>query len=138
MKNRAWIFCRINNDLQSPTSLSFLKAQEEGLRHFCMEHNLKVVGVSYIWGRNTNELVPKAADHVFDLLLVKSVSRLSRDIKTVIETGELLREYGVGIFFVQENAASPLALEHLYESIEAYQESENTADPLADQGGLTQ
>lgn len=131
MRNRAWLMCRVEDSSLSSTGPLSLKAQEDYLRHFYVDHDLEIVGVSYIWGKSTGEfedtIIPKAAEHDFDLLLAKSASRIGRDIDKVIELCKTLEECDVGVICVQEQSATPSALKCLFDS-----------EPSEGQGGISQ
>jgi DNA invertase Pin-like site-specific DNA recombinase len=113
-QKRAWIYTRI--DAPEDTH-SKLKGQEKELMDYAERLGFSVIGGSSDLGNGldadspgVNSLITAAEQDRFDVLLVKSASRLGRDAVTLNVILEELRQFDVEIFSPLEgnlNAAIP-------------------------------
>jgi DNA invertase Pin-like site-specific DNA recombinase len=98
-EKRAWVYTRI--DAPEDTH-GMLKNQEKELLSYAEQMGFSIAGISSDLGSGTDfkrpglaRLTDAAAEGSFNILLVKSVSRLGRD---AVKTTELLRQLnGLGI-----------------------------------------
>lgn len=80
-----------------------------------------------------NKMIKNASGGKIDYILVKSISRLSRDTVEVLKIIRLLRERGINIHFENENLDSirlDKELEITLRSMLAQQESKNTSENI--------
>lgn len=100
------------------------------------------VGVFYDVGKSSlrrngrkglNKMLKKASKGKIDYILVKSISRLSRDTVDVLEIIRFLRERGINMYFENENLDSirlDKELEITLRSMLVQQESKNTSENI--------
>ncbi|NCB42213.1 MAG: hypothetical protein EOM59_06295 [Clostridia bacterium] len=100
-ERRAWIYCRINEDVNNEMKLKF---QEKRLREYAERNGLAVTGVStdvcsgLVFERaGLDETLEAAVEDKMDVLLVLSVTHIGRDmIPTMGHIRKLLKN-GVGV-----------------------------------------
>lgn len=100
-KKRAWIYTRI--DAPEDTH-GALKLQEKGLYDYAGHMGFAVAGISSDLGGGLDfdrpglaRLTAAAREGAFDILLVKSLSRLGRDTEITLELVRQLNETGVSV-----------------------------------------
>lgn len=100
-KKRAWIYTRI--DAPEDTH-GALKLQEKGLYDYAGQMGFAVAGISSDLGSGMDferpglaRLTSAARDGAFDILLVKSLSRLGRDTEKTLELVGRLGDMGVNV-----------------------------------------
>ena len=99
---RAWIYCRI--DAPEDTH-GVLKGQHERLDSYARQMCFTVVGSSHDLGSGLTlnrpglkELMEAAKSGKMDLLMIDSISRISRDTKQMLEFFNELAGYGVTVY----------------------------------------
>jgi len=100
-KQRVWIYCRCAND---DGDMSSLKMQKESLRKYAEKKCLTVVGITTEIGSGCNfernglaEIEIAAAKGEYEILLIKSISRLGRDFFKTIQLIEKLQLMNISI-----------------------------------------
>ena len=105
---RAWLYSRI--DAPEDTN-GVLKNQEKELCDYAVQMGMTVAGTSSDLGSGLDyerpglkQITAAAKDGRFDILLVKSLSRLGRDMEQTGELIKTLHEQGVGVCSPLEGA----------------------------------
>ena len=113
-EKRAWLYARID----APEDVhGVLKNQEKELIRYAEQMGFAIAGISSDLGSGTDferpglaRLIVSAREGDFDVLLVKSLSRLGRDMS---KTTELLRQLDgldISIFSPMEGKISPASI----------------------------
>ena len=101
-QKKAWIYCRVAHN--GPDSEAILAAQRNGLEAYAKEHDFEIVGTSSDMGSGLTmdrlgllEFHATAEDGEVDVLLIRSLTRLGRDMDKVTKYWHLLRDLGVSV-----------------------------------------
>ena len=101
-QEKVWIYCRVAHD--GPDSAAVLAAQKNTLEAYAKEHDFEIVGASSDIGSGLTMDRPglldfhtAAEDGKVDVLLIHSLTRLSRDTDKVTKYWHLLRDLGVSV-----------------------------------------
>lgn len=104
--NRVWLYSRAAN---GGNSAELLEAQEHSMKQYAREHGFEVVGDSSDVGNGLTMDRPgllnvRAAvmEKRVDVLLIRNISRLGRDVGQVIRYWKFLRDHGVRVFTVTD------------------------------------
>jgi len=109
MKNRVVLYIRVSTEEQAKEGFS-LEAQEETLARYCELHNYTVVD-KYIddgkSGKNIDrpamqELIKHSTQGKFDIVLVWKLSRLSRNLKDILQLIEDFEKYNISLLSLSE------------------------------------
>lgn len=108
---RAWIYTRID---AAEDVCGTLKLQEDGLRGYAGDMGLSIVGTSSDLAGGMDfdrpglaRLIAAAREGAFDVLLVKSLGRLGRDMEKALELVGQLGEMGVGVISPKDGEITP-------------------------------
>lgn len=106
MMNRAWKYCR---QATADEQLSGIKAQSFWLDQYVAEHGFEVAGETQTVEKGHGadresllDLLRHAQDSDFDILLVSSLDRLSRDMAESIRICRLLLDAGIRVIVVRD------------------------------------
>ena len=109
---RVAAYCRVSSLPQEDS----YEAQVEHFRNYIGEHEgwilVKVYGDEGVTGLNTKnrigfkQMLTDGMKHRYDLLLVKSISRLGRNTVDLLSSVRELRSAGVKVFFEKENLST--------------------------------
>ena len=101
-QKKAWIYCRVAHN--GPDSEAILAAQRNGLEAYAKEHDFEIVGTSSDMGSGLTmdrlgllEFHATTEDGEVDVLLIRSLTRLGRDMDKVTKYWHLLRDLGVSV-----------------------------------------
>lgn len=107
VKNRVWKYCRQDGYGGDDCGI---RTQELWINRYISTHRLISVGESKVFenGTTTNrpslqELIQKAQEQTYDILLVSALDRLGRDFWSTMEYTKKLLRMGIRIISVNDN-----------------------------------
>lgn len=107
MKNRAWKYCRQAGYDGDDCGI---RTQELWINQYISKHGLLSVGESKVFESGTTinrpslqELIQKAEEQAYDILVVSALDRLGRDLWSAMEYTKKLLRMGIRIISVNDN-----------------------------------
>jgi len=107
MKNRAWKYCRQAGYDGDDCGI---RTQELWINKYISKHGLISVGESKVFESGTTmnrpslqELIQKAQEQTYDILVVSALDRLGRDLWSTMEYTKKLLRMGIRIISVNDN-----------------------------------
>ena len=107
MKNRAWKYCR---QARYDGDDCGIRTQELWINQYISTHRLISVGESKVFESGTTinrpslqELIQKAEEQAYDILVVSALDRLGRDLWSAMEYTKKLLRMGIRIISVNDN-----------------------------------
>lgn len=107
MKNRAWKYCR---QARYDGDGYGIRTQELWINKYISKHGLISVGESKVFESGTTmnrpslqELIQKAQEQTYDILLVSALDRLGRDLWSTMEYTKKLLRMGIIVISVNDN-----------------------------------
>lgn len=107
MKNRAWKYCRQAGYDGDDCGI---RVQELWINQYISKHGLVSVGESKVFENGTTinrpslqELIQKAEEHAYDILVVSALDRLGRDLWSAMEYTKKLLRMGIRIISANDN-----------------------------------
>lgn len=107
MKNRAWKYCRQAGYDGDDCGI---RVQELGINKYISKHGLISVGESKVFENGTtmnrpslHELIQKAQEQAYDILVVSALDRLGRDLWPTMKYAKKLLRLEVRIIAVNDN-----------------------------------
>lgn len=110
---KAWIYCRTASNNESN-----LDSQYKECENYAKDHGWEIAGSSKDVGSGLNldraggnEILKAAKQNKFDILLMKDVSRIGRDLNQLLEYMDKLKPYSTKIFSTKQGELNLILLQ---------------------------
>lgn len=113
MCKRAAVYCRVSTD--SDEQLASLREQESFFKDYTVEHGLMLFRIYADSGRSGTrlanrtafaEMMQDAKQGAFDVLLVKDISRMARNVLDFLQTVRTIKKLGIECRFLAANCTA--------------------------------